>query len=63
MIILKFAKLYYVILSSRGGMEVERLLNKLHDSTLVGSNSARRLKDSVVIQILQEALSLMMLTN
>ena len=30
---------------ARGGLEVERLLHKLHDSTLVGSNPARRQKD------------------
>ena len=28
-----------------GGLEVERLLHKLHDSTLVGSNPARCQKD------------------
>ena len=31
--------------SSHGGLEVERLLHKLHASTLVGSNPARRQKD------------------
>ena len=34
-----------IILSSRGGLEVERLLHKLHDSTSMGSNPARRQKD------------------
>ena len=32
-------------LSSRGGLEVERLLHNLHDSVSVGSNPARRQKD------------------
>ena len=32
--------------SSRGGLEVERLLHKLHDSTSVGLNPAWRQKDS-----------------
>ena len=32
-------------LSSRGGLEVERLLHKAHDSTSVGSNLAQRQKD------------------
>ena len=32
-------------LSSSGGLEEERLLHKLHDSILVGSNSAQRQKD------------------
>ena len=31
--------------SSRGGLEVERLLHTLHDSTSVGSNLARHQKD------------------
>ena len=31
--------------SRRGGLEVEGLLHKLHDSTLLGSNPARRQKD------------------
>ena len=43
--------------SSRGGLEVERLLHKLHDSISVGSNPK---KISVVIQIVREALSLKM---
>ena len=30
---------------SRGGMEVERLLHKLHDPTLVGLNPARGLNN------------------
>ena len=33
------------MLTSRGALEVEHLLYKLHDSTLVGSNPARRQKD------------------
>ena len=33
------------IQSRHGGLEVERLLHKLHDSTLVGSNLARHQKD------------------
>ena len=33
------------MLTSRGGLEVEHLLHKLHDSTLVGSNPAQRQKD------------------
>ena len=32
-------------LLSRGGLEVERLLHKLHDSTSVGSNPARPQND------------------
>ena len=31
--------------SSRGGLEVELLLHKLHDSTSVGSHPARRQKN------------------
>ena len=31
--------------SSRGGLEVERLLHKLHESISVGSNLARHQKD------------------
>ena len=31
--------------SSHGGLEVERLPHKLHDSTLVGLNPARRQND------------------
>ena len=37
--------LIFCKLSSRGGLEVEGLLHKLHDSFLVGSNPARRQKD------------------
>ena len=33
-----------VFLFARGGLEVERLLDKLHDSTWVGLNPARRKK-------------------
>ena len=51
------------LLSSRGGLEVVRLLHKLHDSTSVGSNPARHQKITVVIKILQEALSLIMFIN
>ena len=32
-------------ISSHGGLEVERLLHKLHDSISVGLNPARRQKD------------------
>ena len=52
-----------LFLTSRGGLEVECLLHKLHDSTSVGLNPARRKKISVVIQILLEALSLIMFKN
>ena len=42
-VIIKFSTL--LTSSSRGGLEVERLLHKLHDSISVGSNPARRQKD------------------
>ena len=41
----RLVKPTFITASSRGGLEVERLLHKLHDSTLVGSNPARRYKD------------------
>ena len=37
--------LLFLKLSSSGGLEVERLLHKLHASISVGSNPARRQKD------------------
>ena len=38
-------ELHLYFISSRGSLEVERLLHKLHDSTLVGSNPAWAEKD------------------
>ena len=50
-IVLKLKRNKLIQSSSPGGLEVERLLHMLHDSTSVGSNPARRQKMiSVVIQ-------------
>ena len=40
-----FINLILLLSSSRGGLEVERLLHKLHDSISVGSNTAWHQKD------------------
>ena len=41
----KIDSMHFEMKSSCGGLEVERMLHRLHDSISVGSNPDRRLKD------------------